>query len=151
VSERDNAIARIMRAQLRLYHHFALDRSNPLIAANLTMPQLKALLVLSLRPDASGQDVTDVMGIGLATVTGIMDRLVAQGLVARREDPRDRRIRRLDLTPAGRELIDGINTAGAAHQRRLLAHLPVDKLLVIEQAVGYILEAAEAERDRSGE
>jgi DNA-binding MarR family transcriptional regulator len=151
VSERDNAIARIMRAQVRLYHLFALDRSNPLIAANLTMPQLKALLVLSLRPDASGQDVTDVMGISLATVTGIMDRLVAQGLVARREDPRDRRIRRLDLTPAGRELIDGINTAGAAHQRRLLAHLPVDKLLVIEQAVGYILEAAEAERDLSGE
>jgi DNA-binding MarR family transcriptional regulator len=148
VSERDNTIARIMRAQLRLYHHFALDRSNPLIAANLTMPQLKALLVLSLRPEASGQDVMEVMGVSLATVTGIVDRLVAHGLVTRREDPRDRRIRRLELTPAGRELIDGINTAGAAHQRRLLAHLDTEKLRIIEQAVGYILEAAEAESNQ---
>ena len=131
MSERDNAIARIMRAQLRLYQHFAFDRSDPLIAANLTMPQLKALLVLSLRPDASGQDVMEVMGISLATVTGIVDR----------------RVRRLELTAAGRELIDGINTAGAAHQKRLLSRLDVDKLLVVEQALGYILEAADAESD----
>jgi DNA-binding MarR family transcriptional regulator len=148
VSERDNTIARIMRAQLRLYEHFAFDRSDPLIAANLTMPQLKALLVLSLRPAASGHDVMEVMGIGLATVTGIIDRLAAQGLVTRREDPRDRRVRRLELTPAGRELIDGINTAGAAHQKRLLSRLEVNQLLVVEQALGYILEAADAESNR---
>ena len=146
MSERDNTIARIMRAQLRLYQHFAFDRSDPLLAANLTMPQLKALLILSLRPDASGQDVMEVMGISLATVTGIMDRLAAQGLISRREDPRDRRVRRLELTAAGRELIDGINNAGAAHQRRLLNRLDAEQLLVVEQALGYILSAADAER-----
>jgi DNA-binding MarR family transcriptional regulator len=110
------------------------------------MPQLKALLVLSLRPEASGQDVMATMGVSLATVTGIIDRLVAQGLVQRREDARDRRIRRLELTPAGHELIDGIITAGAAHQRRLLARLDEDALLVVERALGLMLDAAEAER-----
>jgi hypothetical protein len=30
----------------------------------------------------------------------------------------------------------------------LLAHLPIEKLVVIEQAVGYILEAADAESHR---
>jgi len=146
VSERDNTIARIMRAQVRMYHHFAFDRSDPLLTANLTMPQLKTLLVLSLRPEASGQDVMATMGVSLATVTGIIDRLVAQGLVRRREDPRDRRIRRLELTAAGTELIDGIITAGAAHQRRLLARLDDEALLVVEQALGLLLAAAEAER-----
>lgn len=145
MSERDNTIARIMRAQLRLYHHFALDRSDPLLTANLTMPQLKALLVLSLRPEASGQDVMGVMGISLATVTGIMDRLAERGLISRREDPRDRRVRRLELTVAGRELMDGIITAGATHQRRLLSRLSAEELLVVEQATSYILRAAEAE------
>ena len=145
MSERDNTIARIMRAQLRMYHHFAFDRSDPLLTANLTMPQLKTLLVLSLRPEASGQDVMATMGVSLATVTGIIDRLVAQGLVRRREDPRDRRVRRLELTATGTELIDGIITAGAAHQRRLLARLDDEALLVVEQALGLMLAAAEAE------
>ena len=36
-----DTIARIMKAQKRLYHVFAFDRSDPLLAANLTMSQLK--------------------------------------------------------------------------------------------------------------
>jgi DNA-binding MarR family transcriptional regulator len=121
-------------------------RSDPLLATSLTMPQLKALLVLHLRPEASGQDVMAAMGISLATVTGIVDRLAAHGLVTRREDPRDRRVRRLELTPAGRELMEGIITAGAAHQQRLLARLDDDALRIVEQAIDHLLDAAEAEQ-----
>jgi DNA-binding MarR family transcriptional regulator len=146
VSEKDAAIARIMKSQDRFYHLLAFDRSDPLLTVHLTMPQLKALLVLSLRPEASGQDVMSAMGISLATITGIMDRLAAQGLVTRREDPRDRRVRRLELTAAGRELIDRILTAGAAHQRRLLTRLGVQELQIVERALELMLEAAAAER-----
>jgi DNA-binding MarR family transcriptional regulator len=145
VTERDEAIARIMQSQMRMYHLFAFDRSDPLLTANLTMPQLKALLVISLRPGSSGQDITAAMGISLATVTGIVDRLAAQGLVSRREDPHDRRVRRIDVTPAGAEFMDGIITAGAAHQRRLLDRLDAAALDVVERAVAHLLAAAEAE------
>ena len=69
---------------MRMYHVFAFDRSDPLLATDLTMPQLEALLVLHLRPGSSGLDVMSAMGISLATVAGIVDRLVAQGLVTRR-------------------------------------------------------------------
>src|SRR5262245_6994850 len=135
-----------MDGQMRMYQVFAFDRSDPLLASNLTMPQLKTLLVLHLRSGASGQDVMAAMGIGLATVTGIVDRLAAQGLVTRREDARDRRVRRLELTAAGRELIEGIITAGAAHQKRLLDRLDDDALRVVEQAIRHLLDAAESEQ-----
>ena len=39
------------------------------------------------------------MGVGLATLSGMIDRLVAHDLVARREDLQDRRVRRISLTP----------------------------------------------------
>jgi DNA-binding MarR family transcriptional regulator len=146
VSDREDTIARIMNRQMRMYHLFAIDRSDPLLTTNLTMPQLKALLVLLLRPGASGLDVMAAMGISLATVTGIVDRLAAHGLVTRREDPRDRRVRRLELTPAGSELMEGIITAGAAHQRRLLARLDANALRTVDQAIAYLLDAAEAEQ-----
>ena len=145
-----DAIGRIMAVQDRLAYFFAFDRSDPLITANLTMPQLKMMLALALRGGAAGQDLAAVMGVGLATITGIVDRLCAQGLVERHEDPRDRRVRRVELTPTGRTLIDGILTAGAAHHRRLLERLDVEDLATVEKATQLLLAAAEAERDDNG-
>jgi DNA-binding MarR family transcriptional regulator len=142
-----DAVGRIMAAQEQLAYFFAFDRSDPILTANLTMSQLKIMLALSLRGGASGQDLAGVMHVSLATITGIVDRLAGQDLVTRREDPRDRRIRRVDLTPAGKEVIDGILTAGAEHQRRLLERLDLDALQTVERATRLILNAAEAERD----
>jgi len=39
-----------------------------------------------------------------ATITHHVDRLEADGLVRRRADPADRRVRRVELTPAGKRL-----------------------------------------------
>jgi len=146
VADKHRMINRIMKAQQRMYQVLALDRSDPLLAVHLTMSQLKLLLVLSLRPGASGQDLTAALGVSLATITGIVDRLAAQGLVTRREDERDRRIRRVDLTPSGHQMIEDINTAGAAHTRRLLQRLDADELALVEGALSAMLRAAEMER-----
>jgi MarR family transcriptional regulator, 2-MHQ and catechol-resistance regulon repressor len=40
------------------------------------------------------------------SITTCVDRLARRGLVARRDDPDDRRVRRVELTPAGRALIE---------------------------------------------
>jgi DNA-binding MarR family transcriptional regulator len=43
-----------------------------------------------------------------SNVTGIIDRLVAQGLVTRQEDPEDRRTKILQLTAKGQQVFDAI-------------------------------------------
>jgi DNA-binding MarR family transcriptional regulator len=144
--EREAAIARIMGARRRMAHLFAFTRSDPLLTANLTMPQFRLLLVLALRGGAAGHDLAESMGVSLATITGIVDRLAAQELVTRREDPRDRRVRRVELTAAGRGLVDDIAAAGTASQRRLLDRLSLDDLAILERAFGLLADAAEAER-----
>lgn len=146
-SAKADAVGRIMAAQEQLAYFFAFDRSDPILTAHLTMSQLKIMLALSLRGGASGQELTQVMHVSLATITGIVDRLASQDLVARREDPRDRRVRRLELTPAGRKVIDGFITAGAEHHRRLLQRLDLDALMTVERAMEHILGAARSERD----
>jgi DNA-binding MarR family transcriptional regulator len=151
VNAQERLIAEIMQVQQRLAHIFAFDRSDPLLAANLTMPQLKVLFVLGLRGGASGQELTTAMGVSLATLTGIVDRLVAQDLVTRREDPRDRRVRIIELTSTGRGLIDGIMIAGAEHQRRLLTRLTADELVTVLSAVHLILGAANEEAAASAD
>jgi DNA-binding MarR family transcriptional regulator len=144
--EREATIARIMSARRRMAQLFAFTRSDPLLTANLTMPQFRVLLVLALRGGAAGQDLAESMGVGLATITGIVDRLAAHDLVTRREDPRDRRVRRIELTTAGRGLVDDIAAAGTASQRRLLDRLSLDDLAILERAFGLLADAAEAER-----
>jgi DNA-binding MarR family transcriptional regulator len=146
----DHAVARIMLARRDLTHLLAFARSGPLLAANLTMSQLKVLLALSRHDDASGQELTAALGVSLATTTGIVDRLVARDLVTRREDQQDRRIRRVALTPTGRELVDSIITAGAQHQRRLLGRLDANELDIVERAFQLLLDAATAEAAETG-
>lgn len=150
MTERDELVARIMRAQHELQRVFAYDRSNPLLGVNLTMTQLKIVMILSLRGGATGHELSEAMGVSPATITGIIARLTAQNLVARHEDPTDRRIRRIALTTAGRQLIDGLVSAGADHQARLLQRLSLADLSTVERALTLILGAAAAEAAEAG-
>lgn len=143
--DRDALIDHIMDTQRRLRQRFVEDRSHPLLDLNLTMSQLKVMIVLFRLGGASGQELAGRTGASLATLTGIVDRLVAQGLVSRHEDSRDRRVRRLELTAAGAELIDRLVAAGETSQLRLLERLDVPALVVVAEAFDLILRAAAAD------
>ncbi|GAA4203847.1 hypothetical protein GCM10022252_62090 [Streptosporangium oxazolinicum] len=122
---------------------------SPLFDSNLTMRQLKVVMILSDQDSASGQDLATHLDVGLGTVTGIVDRLVAHGLVTRREDPHDRRIRRVHLTPAGHTLIEQITDAGLTEFRRLLRHLDTPTLRDLCAIVDKLQRAALTLRDHN--
>lgn len=106
-------------------------RTPPVLQLNLTMQQLKVLSVLNARDGRSSQELTAKLGVSSATMSGIVDRLVAQGLVRRREDSRDRRVRRIELTAQGRKLMDDLVESSLAYFRELLGGLDVDELRVL--------------------
>ena len=56
-----------------------------------------------------------------------LDRLERAGLIERSPDPQDRRGTLIGLTPAGRELIDGVTEAHLENERRLLSALTADE------------------------
>ncbi|MEZ0070970.1 MarR family transcriptional regulator [Planotetraspora sp. GP83] len=140
-TDRPEIIARLAELQRGLGRFFARDRSMPIMASNLTMQQLKVVVFLSYQGSTSGQELARHLGVGLGTVTGIVDRVVAQGLATRREDPNDRRIRRVELTEAGRRLTTEMLDAGTAGYRRLLQRLDTDTLRTMETVMGKIHEA----------
>ncbi|MEV0838419.1 MarR family transcriptional regulator [Actinocatenispora sera] len=145
----DELIGRILADGQRLQQAATRLRPSPLLDLNLTMQQLKVLIALA-RGATSGQALTDVLGVRLATVTGIVDRLAAQHLVSRREDPNDRRVRRVELTATGRRLLDRLNEAGEFATRRLLERLDTDGLRTVAAAVRLLCEAAEDEATDRG-
>lgn len=146
MADRARLLAAIMDGQSRMQHLLASDRCDPLLSLHLTLPQLKILLLLSMSGSASGRDLSGTLGVSLATMTGIVDRLVAQDLVIRGEDPRDRRVRRVQLSPIGHSLMEGILTAGNARMRRILNRLSVEELATVERATALVAAAAAAEQ-----
>ncbi|NUO59165.1 MAG: MarR family transcriptional regulator [Hamadaea sp.] len=136
-----------MAGQRRFQLAMARDRSNPFFAVNLTMSQLKILFALRLHGGQGGHELAQKMGVSPATMTGIVDRLVAGRYVSRREDPQDRRVRLVELTPHGTEVVEGIMTVGEEHSRRLLARLSVDELDVVADAMDILGRALAAEAD----
>jgi DNA-binding MarR family transcriptional regulator len=139
--EREELIRRIIDNQRGLVRAFAQHQS-PLFASNLTMRQLKVVLLVSVNGSATGQDLSHHLGVALGTVTGIVDRLVAHGLVSRHEDPQDRRVRRVELTEAGTKLIDQINDAGLQQYQAVMAYLDTEMLRCLNKVTDRLREVA---------
>lgn len=79
---------------------------------DLTMSQLRMLFVLDkARADLAVNEVADQVSLSMAAAGRAVDGLVRGGLLSRREDPIDRRIKRIGLTDAGKRAIEQIGAA----------------------------------------
>lgn len=70
----------------------------------VTGPQRLALRVVGLFPGISAGDLAATLRVHPSTLTGVLQRLAAQRLVQRVDDPRDRRRAVLRLTSRGAEV-----------------------------------------------
>jgi MarR family transcriptional regulator for hemolysin len=86
-------------------------------ARGMTRAQWVILKRLDRTPGLSQNELASIIEVEPITVGRLIDRLEARGLVERRDDPRDRRIHRLHLTPKSkpilREIASNIAEIGA--------------------------------------
>jgi DNA-binding MarR family transcriptional regulator len=93
-------------------------------AASVHVDRAGSALLYRLSVEPDGLRVTDLaerLGVDAPTVTRKVQQLEREGLVARREDPFDRRASRLGLTPEGKRIIAKVLAARRAWLTRLLA------------------------------
>jgi DNA-binding MarR family transcriptional regulator len=150
VTDREQVIGRILETQQQIRRRLTEVQAHPLLDIQLTMSQLKVMIVLGRLGATSGQNLARRTGFSLATLTGVIDRLAAQNLVSRREDPNDRRVRRLELTPAGTDLIDRLIAAGEEQQHRILDRLDDAGLDLVAHAFDLLLDATAADSVQPG-
>jgi DNA-binding MarR family transcriptional regulator len=105
------------------------------------MPQLKSLICVVESDGATSGLIARRLGVGLSTVTGIVDRLAEHNLVTRREDPDDRRITRVLPTPRARVMVDELLRYRNEVISDLLSRLDAEQLRTVETAFEYLRDA----------
>jgi DNA-binding MarR family transcriptional regulator len=133
--EHDELVERIERSEERIMRRMMRDRSVGLFNVDLSVQQLRALMVVAAAEGASVNELADALGVGPTTITGIVDRLERRGLAARRSDSADRRVRRIELTDEGRRLLTDFNESSRARRRAVFAKLDLEVLAGL--AVGF--------------
>jgi MarR family 2-MHQ and catechol resistance regulon transcriptional repressor len=98
----------LMRELVRAYQAFAscdaaLHRES---GSGLTVSQADVVFTLGNTGGMTCAEIGERTLITKGTLTGVIDRLAAKGLVRRRKDHPDARCTRIVLTPAGRKLFE---------------------------------------------
>lgn len=93
----------------------------------LTQAQWQTLAHLSRNEGLKQAQLADILEIRPITLTRLIDRLQAAGLVERRSDPDDRRAQRLYLTDAAQPLMAELWATAARVREKAMAGLPRER------------------------
>jgi DNA-binding MarR family transcriptional regulator len=105
----------------------------------VTLAQCHTLLELA-SSELSLTSLAAALDLDTSTLSRTVDGLVRVGLVARSEDPADRRLLRLTLTPMGRAKVDSIDEICNRYYTVLLAGMSDRDQRCVFRAVGLLAE-----------
>ncbi len=126
-------------AELRyLLRRFLIFSEHVAEGAGLTTQQHQALLAIKGYPGRDQVNIGELaerLGIRHASTVGLIDRLVAKGLVTRRSGTADRREILIGLTPAAERVLARLSVAHRAELKRLA---PLLQMLLTDLGAGVI-------------
>jgi DNA-binding MarR family transcriptional regulator len=108
----------------------------------LSMSQIGALFRI-FRGSCSVSDIGDNLGVTNAAASQMLERLVQQGLILRKEDPGDRRVKQVELTGKGRQIVQESIAARQGWLENLAHTLSDDEREQVIAALNILIEKAE--------
>ena len=105
----------------------------------LTLTQVKALTALA-RDELTVKELAERLGLSLPGASRAVDALVERGLLHRREDTDDRRMKRVRCTAAGHDALERLDKARLAGLEQFAATLPAAQRKRLSAALRPIVE-----------
>lgn len=96
--------------------------------SGLSLAQLNVVTLLEMHGPMSMGRVARLLGVSLASATGIVGRMEERRLVERRVSPSDRRVVEVHVGDGGRELLGSIAARRRDHLREILARVDAERL-----------------------
>jgi MarR family transcriptional regulator, lower aerobic nicotinate degradation pathway regulator len=90
---------------------------------DLTSVQLVTLMAIAENTDLDATRLSEIIDFDRATIGGVIERLERKGLLVRRISQTDKRVKKLQITPAGRAMIKVSEPRVDTIQKRILEPL----------------------------
>ena len=91
---------------------------------DMTQVQYAALTAIQLNPDLDATRLAALIAFDRSTIGDVLERLETKGWIIRGPNQTDRRVKKLQIAPAGAALLRAVEDAVQRVQDRLLAPLP---------------------------
>ncbi|ROS79077.1 DNA-binding MarR family transcriptional regulator [Cellulomonas sp. PhB143] len=143
-SEREHLLDDVQRLEADLAAARLTEQTDSLLASNLTVQQLRALMFVVHRSPLTTGDLAHLLKVAPNVATGIIQRLVERELISRSEDEHDRRVKLLVPTALGRTLLGDVQDSAKLQRRALLENLDDAQLDALRSVLAVLSEAASA-------
>lgn len=109
---------------------------------NVTRSQWTMIIAVRNNPGASQRMIAEMLEMSEASAGRLVDRLVAEGLLERRDRPDDRRARAVYLAEGARPLLDKLQEVGGELESTLFAQFSEDELATLSELLDRLYGSA---------
>jgi DNA-binding MarR family transcriptional regulator len=136
------ALARVLLGFELFQHRLVALHVPEFTSLDITMAQAKLLYVLAAAGELSMSETASQLGVTISTASGAVDHLVDLGLLARSDDPNNRRQVRVSVTQAGAQVLEQMRELSTRQLVALCSLVSDEDLEVVERATRILADAA---------
>ncbi|WP_340640362.1 MarR family transcriptional regulator [Bacillus atrophaeus] len=108
---------------------------------DMSMPQMKVLMLLNNHETLKVSDIAEKMGASLSNTTGLLDRLEKSGFIKRSHSETDRRSVVIQLTEDAKSIFRGLYEKGHTKLKRSLEKLTAEEKAAVTQGLSILAKA----------
>jgi MarR family transcriptional regulator, lower aerobic nicotinate degradation pathway regulator len=114
---------------------------------DLTAVQYAALVAIGAHPGIDATRLSEIIYFDRSTIGDVLDRMVGKDWIRRASTSTDRRIKLLEITPAGQDVLQQVEPAIGRVQERLLAPLSSVEAKTLVRLLSKLADAVESDGD----
>jgi DNA-binding MarR family transcriptional regulator len=141
---RPEIVENILKLADKLFRKLLPTVPRELLELDMTMPQLKIMVILFINGPMRMSALALDLGVTLGTTTGLVDRLVERDVVVREGQRDDRRVVLCRLSDEGQKTVSRIWESARNNSRQLLEALDTETLQTFIGVLQTMLDSAEA-------
>ncbi len=140
--EKEELINEVMALEPKVNRLILEHKFEKWFSLDLTFVQLKSMIFIQSKGITNFRDLAKALGIAPSVVTGLVDRLIASGMIERIDSSKDRRVHHLSLTDKGEALLDEIRQESIDEFREILQTISDEDLAALVKGILALFNAA---------
>jgi DNA-binding MarR family transcriptional regulator len=141
--EKKDLIERIIQYYRTVNRAFTQYDPDAWMGISISIAQVKTLFFIADEKEVNFRKLASAMNVTPSNVTGVVDRLVEQGLLTRTENPSDRRMLMIKLTDKGETLINSLWESRTNQISSVLNRMTPEDLNIVAQGYSLLKRAVE--------